>query len=82
MSTFSSLACWQVTATDGDTGANALVTYSISDVSNSGASRFSIDSSSGRLSVVGTIVRDTVYTIIVQARDNPTTGQSLFRSDI
>ena len=68
-------ALFQVTATDGDTGVNQLVTYSLSDVSNNGLSLFSV-SSTGTVSVVGSISRGALYTLVVRASDNPSIGEA------
>ncbi|KAL8559117.1 hypothetical protein ACOMHN_046165 [Nucella lapillus] len=65
-----------VTATDADTGFNQVVSYSIADVNNNGGSLFSIAGGSGALSAVGVLPRNTLYTIIVQASDNPNIGSS------
>ena len=51
------------------------MTYSLVDVNNNGQGLFSV-SSTGVVSVVGTAIRDEVYTLVVRASDNPTIGEA------
>ncbi|XP_060079972.1 cadherin-23-like, partial [Ylistrum balloti] len=59
-----------VTATDGDTGDFGTVRYTIF---SGDTSVFAIDNINGLLSVIGTAVKDEVYTVEVQASDSPNT---------
>ena len=51
------------------------MTYKISSISNNGGDKFSIDTNSGNLQVVGQVLREELYTITVQASDNAEPGQ-------
>lgn len=59
----------RVTATDNDSGANAVVTYSIYHVSNNGAYRFSIDEKTGEIETRGKMSAGEQFSITVQASD-------------
>ncbi|XP_014256144.1 cadherin-99C isoform X2 [Cimex lectularius] len=60
----------KVTATDNDSGENAMLTYSIYHVSNNGRNKFSINSQSGVLDSVGKLNAGEQYSITVQATDS------------
>jgi protocadherin-15 len=59
----------KVTATDNDSGDNAVVTYSIYHVSNNGASKFSVDERSGQIETRTRMAAGEQYSITVQASD-------------
>ncbi|XP_065371321.1 cadherin-99C [Calliphora vicina] len=58
-----------VTATDNDEGANAVVTYSIYHVSNNGMQKFNIDEQTGEIETRGRLLAGEQYSITVQASD-------------
>ena len=57
-------------ATDQDTGSLGNIEYTIVSVSNNGGNKFEIDDK-GEIFVKGKVGRDEIYTIVVEARDNP-----------
>ncbi|XP_059218267.1 cadherin-99C [Stomoxys calcitrans] len=59
----------QVSATDNDEGANAVVSYSIYHVSNNGMQKFAIDEQSGEIETRGRLLAGEQYSITVQASD-------------
>ncbi len=66
---------FQVQATDQDAGVNGVITYSLASVSSNGASKFSVHPASGSVRVIGNVVRNTLYTLLIQATDNAAVDQ-------
>ncbi|XP_046579034.1 cadherin-99C-like [Haliotis rubra] len=64
-----------VVATDADTGVNGAITYSLVSVSGDGDGKFQVDSVSGSIQIVGSVVRNTIYTLSIQATDNALDGE-------
>nr|XP_029722765.1 cadherin-99C isoform X2 [Aedes albopictus] len=59
----------KVTATDNDSGENAVVTYSIFHVSNNGGNKFAVDPKSGEIETRARLNAGEQYSITVQASD-------------
>ncbi|KAJ8319081.1 hypothetical protein KUTeg_004172 [Tegillarca granosa] len=67
-----------IAASDGDTGLNALIRYSIVTVNpTAGIGKFRIDSSTALLSVNGSVAFPDTYTITIKAEDQPNQGVKL-----
>ncbi|XP_053682890.1 cadherin-99C [Sabethes cyaneus] len=59
----------KVSATDNDTGENAVITYSLFHVSNNGANKFAIDPKTGEIETRARLNAGEQYSITVQASD-------------
>ncbi|XP_019645842.1 PREDICTED: protocadherin Fat 4-like [Branchiostoma belcheri] len=81
------LSVLTVTATDADNGTNAAIAYSISNTSTTGLNYFTIDSSSGVVSIGSSLDReaDAIVTFVVVATDGGTptlTGTTTVRVNV
>lgn len=66
------MSCCQLTATDGDSGLNGQVTYSIEQITPGGEGKFALrENGDGSATVLanGTFQRNELHTIVIKAED-------------